>query len=130
MKSLLLASCGMNCGICRGYLMEKKNCPGCRGNNEHKSFSCVNCIIKTCSQLNKSHLKYCFECGIFPCKRIKQIDKRYRTRYNMSTIENLENIRKFGSREFIKNEKIRWACSQCGDIICVHTGSCSSCGKK
>ena len=130
MKSLLLASCGMNCGICRGYLMEKKNCPGCRENNEHKSFSCVNCIIKTCGQLNKSHLKYCFECGIFHCKRIKQTDKRYRTRYNMSTIENLKNIKKFGVREFVKNEKIRWACSHCGGTICVHLGYCSCCGKK
>ena len=79
---------------------------------------------------NIYYLKFCFECGKFPCERIKQMDKRYRTKYNMSTIENLENIRKFGLREFIKNEKIRWACSQCGGIICVHIGSCFSCGKK
>jgi len=130
MKSSLVASCGINCSVCRAYLRDKKKCPGCRGRNENKSFSCVNCKIKNCSELNKNHLKFCFECGKFPCERIKQMDKRYRTKYNMSTIENLENIKKFGLREFIKNEKIRWACSQCGGIICVHIGSCFSCGKK
>ncbi len=45
-------------------------------------------------------------------------------------IENLENIKKFGIREFVKNEKIRWACSQCGGTICVHRGYCYNCGKQ
>jgi hypothetical protein len=130
MKSSLIASCGMNCGICRGYLGEKKKCPGCRGSNGNKSFSCVNCNIKNCIMLNKNNLKFCFECNKFPCERIKQMDKRYRTKYNMSTIENLENIKKFGVREFVNNEKIRWACSKCGGTICVHRGYCSICGKK
>jgi hypothetical protein len=127
MKSSLIAACGMNCGICRGYLREKKKCPGCKGSNENKSFSCVNCKIKNCSELNINNLKFCFECDKFPCERIKQMDKRYRTKYNMSTIENLENIKKFGVREFVKNEKIRWVCSQCGGTICVHIGYCYSC---
>ena len=30
MKSELIAPCGMNCGICYGYLREKNKCPGCR----------------------------------------------------------------------------------------------------
>jgi hypothetical protein len=127
LKSSLIAACGMNCGICRGYLREKKKCPGCRGSNENKSISCVNCKIKVCNESNKNNLKFCFECDTFPCKWIKHMDKRYRTRYNMSTIENLENIKKFGVREFVKNEKIRWACPQCGGTICVHTGYCSRC---
>ena len=44
-------------------------------------------------------------------------------------IENLENIKKFGIREFLKNEKKRWACPQCGGTICVHRGYCYNCGK-
>jgi hypothetical protein len=130
MKSSLIAVCGMNCGICRAYLREKKKCPGCRGSNENKSFSCVNCKILNCNELNKNNVKFCFACDKFPCERIKHMDKRYRTKYNMSTIENLENIKKFGIREFVKNEKIRWTCSQCGGTICVHQGFCYTCGKK
>lgn len=48
----------------------------------------------------------------------------------MSVLENLENIKKLGVREFVQNEKIRWTCSECGGIICVHTGYCSNCGEK
>jgi len=107
MKSSLIAPCGMNCGICMAYLREKKKCPGCRGSNENKSFSCTNCKIKNCDELNKNNLKFCFKCKKFPCERIKHLDKRYRTKYNMSMIENLKNIKKFGLREFVKNEKIR-----------------------
>jgi hypothetical protein len=130
MKISLIAPCGMNCGICMAYLRGKKKCPGCRGSNETKSFSCANCKIKNCNELNKNNLKFCFKCKKFPCERIKHLDKRYRTKYNMSMIENLENIKKIGVREFIKNEKIRWACSKCGGTICVHRGYCYKCGKK
>ncbi|MEL4306398.1 hypothetical protein [Methanococcoides sp. LMO-2] len=45
-------------------------------------------------------------------------------------IENLEYIKKFGLKEFVANEKMRWTCPECGGTICVHGGACSSCGKK
>ena len=120
----------MNCGICMAYLREKKMCPGCRESNENKSVSCANCKIKNCIELNRSNLKFCFKCKIYPCEKIKHLDKRYRTKYNVSMIENLGNIKKLGLREFVKNEKIRWTCSQCGGTINVHRGYCQTCGKK
>jgi hypothetical protein len=46
----------------------------------------------------------------------------------MSMIENLANIRDFGIQEFVKKENQRWACCQCGAMLCVHTPECSSCG--
>jgi hypothetical protein len=45
-------------------------------------------------------------------------------------IENLENIKELGIRKFVRNEKVRWSCSECGGTICVHKGYCYSCGKK
>ena len=45
-------------------------------------------------------------------------------------LENLEAIRKHGIRKFVKTEKERWTCSDCGGIICVHRGFCFTCGKK
>lgn len=129
-KGSLIAPCGMNCGICMAYLREKNKCPGCRGPDINKSVSVVKCQIKNCNELHKNNLKFCFKCSKFPCERIKHLDKRYRTKYNMSMVENLENIKKFGIRKFVKNEKIRWACSQCEGIICVHRGYCYNCGKQ
>ena len=48
----------------------------------------------------------------------------------MSMLENLENIKKSGIREFIKNEQERWKCSKCGELLCVHRGLCLKCGEK
>ena len=130
MKSSLLAPCGINCSVCIAYLREKNKCPGCRTNTINKPITRTQCKIKNCHELNKNNLKFCFKCKKFPCERMKQMDKRYRTKYSMSTIENLENIKKFGVSEFVKNEKIRWTCSQCGGTVCVHSGCCYNCGKK
>jgi hypothetical protein len=129
-KFSLLAPCGMNCGICRAYLREKNKCPGCRGDDTNKTVTRVRCKIKNCEVLKKEKLEFCFECKDFPCPNLKHLDKRYTTKYNMSMIENLENIKNLGIEQFLKNEKVKWACSECGGTICVHNGYCYSCGKK
>jgi len=140
-KILLIAPCGMNCGICRAYLRENKKykiglkrvlvgCPGCRGTDTGKPSYCVGCKIKNCGTYRKGGAKYCFECGDFPCDRIKHLDKRYRIKYDMSMIGNLEYIRDYGIRKFLKNEETRWTCSRCGGKICVHDRFCIECGKK
>ena len=129
-KSSLIAPCGMNCGICMAYLRERNKCPGCREVNTKKSNSCVRCKIKNCARLKKNNYKYCLSCSVMPCERLKHLDKRYRAKYGMSMLENLSNIKRFGIRIFVKNEKLRWQCSKCGGTICVHKGYCYSCGKK
>ena len=46
------------------------------------------------------------------------LDRRYRTKYGMSMIENLNYIQKKGIRRFLKKEKSKWII---GDkIFCVH----------
>ena len=127
-KSSLIAPCGMNCGICLAYLREKNKCNGCRGSDVDKPVTRVKCRIKTCYELKKNHSKFCFSCEDFPCTSLKSLDKRYRTKYGMSMIENLEDIKKIGIRKFTKNEKVRWACPKCGGVICVHRGHCHICG--
>jgi hypothetical protein len=127
-KTSLLAPCGINCRVCIAYLREKNKCPGCRTNTTVKPITRMQCKIKNCDELNKNMLRFCVQCQKFPCTRIKQMDKRYRTRYHMSTIENLEGMKKMGIRKFLKNEKIRWTCPRCGGILCVHRGCCHSCG--
>jgi hypothetical protein len=61
---------------------------------------------------------------------LKHLDKRYRTRYGMSMIENLENIHKMGIRSFVASEEARWACPECGSLVCVHNRYCYGCGKQ
>ena len=128
-KAKLIAPCGMNCGVCMAYLREKNKCPGCHAPDTDKNISCVRCKIKNCEVFKGGKAKFCFECINFPCDRLKHLDKRYRTKYNMSMLENLENIKLSGINKFVKNENIRWICSKCGGTICVHRG-CIICSRK
>jgi len=126
----MIAPCGMNCALCMAHLREKNHCAGCNANDNHKAIYCVVCKIKNCEILETVKPKYCFKCKKFPCARLKQLDKRYRTKYGMSMIENLENIREFGVRNFIRQEKEKWKCMGCGAIICIHKEDCIFCGQK
>lgn len=124
---LLIAPCGMNCSTCAAYLREKSKCPGCGGSNLKKPITRVKCKIKTCKAFEDKRATFCYECINFPCDNLKQLDKRYRTKYNMSMIENLENIKKIGIENFISNEITRWICPICGGTVCVHKGYCYNC---
>lgn len=118
----------MNCGICYAYLREKNKCPGCRQLKTEIPISIANCKIRNCELIKEKKVKYCFECDDFPCKPLKHLDKRYRTKYNMSEIENLEFVLQNGIRKFIASEKVRWSCGKCGGTINVHKKTCSICG--
>ena len=125
-----IAPCGMNCRLCRAYVRERKACPGCRGSDSFKSKACIECRIKNCEKLVSADVKYCFNCDSFPCARLKNLDKRYRTNYGMSMVDNLEYIRKFGISQLIGKEKERWTCPVCYELICVHKPQCLSCQQK
>lgn len=131
MKTLLIAPCGMNCGVCFGYLRDKNRCLGCRIMCKSKPKQCRKCIIVHCEILKKNEMLFCSDrCDKFPCLRLKNLDKRYRTKYGMSMLENLKNIDTFGISKFVKSEQKRWKCTKCGELLCVHRDHCLKCGEK
>jgi hypothetical protein len=123
----LIAACGMNCAICMAYLRQKNKCMGCNGPDMNKPKHCIVCSIKNCEELANSETKLCYTCKKYPCRRLKQLDKRYREKYAMSMIENLNNIRLEGMNAFLITENTRWRCPQCGENICVHNKKCYTC---
>ncbi len=126
LKPSLIAPCGMNCGLCVAYIRDTNPCPGCDDVSSYQPKTRATCRIKYCEE---PRLEFCFECQQFPCPRIRQLDKRYRTKYGMSMIENLESIRELGLENFISREKNRWQCPACGGLICVHRESCVYCSR-
>jgi len=124
----LIASCGMNCGICIAHLRSTNKCPGCNSTGAGKPRHCNQCSIKHCTELPKSKSNYCFACTKFPCQRLRQLDKRYRANYGMSLIENLRAIEQNGIRKFLQEEHKRWKCAKCGNVLCVHRPECMFCG--
>jgi len=128
----LIAPCGMNCRLCISYQFREKDlnkkgfhrkyCPGCipRGEN------CKH-MARICSLVGEGKVRFCYECEDYPCKRLKSLDKRYRTKYNMSMIENLDVIKDKGMKAFLEKEEKKWTCPTCGGIKCCHAGFCLDC---
>ena len=127
MQPHLIAPCGMNCGLCSGHLRQKNQCPGCNVQGEARPVYCQKCIIANCEQLQKSEVKFCYTCSIYPCTRLKNLDKRHRTNDGMSMLDNLESIKTSGLETFLQTEKQRWKCTSCGAQLCVHKKTCLSC---
>ncbi len=131
MEPLLIAPCGMNCEICIGYIREKNKCPGCNAMNEENATYCRKCTLKNCPILKDRNLKFCSDaCEKYPCTRLKNLDKRYRTKYGMSMLENLVIIKNVGVEKFVESEQNRWKCPKCGELLCVHRIDCLKCGEK
>ena len=129
----LIAPCGMNCGVCSGYLAFTHNVPKKRGKITH----CSGCRARPkycaylkghCSRLGKGEVEFCYECSDFPCERLKRIDHRYRTQYATSFIRNLEEIRDRGMTAFLQHQRRQYTCKKCRkDVVSVHNGRCYTC---
>lgn len=130
LNSAMIAPCGMNCGLCIGYQRTRNRCLGCHGDDVNEPKHCVVCRIKHCAETESEvrEQRFCFQCARFPCARLRQMDKRYRTKYGVSMTENQKCIQELGLDEFVMREKDRWKCPQCGGVICVHRKDCISCG--
>ena len=127
-----IAPCGMNCGICKGYLAYTHGVPRQRGRVTYCA-GCLprakNCYIKrNCKKLTHNEIKFCSECGEMPCKNLAHLDARYRERYSMSMVENLKTMKNQGMDGFLKSQEEKYRCPNCGDVVCVHDGKCYSCG--
>lgn len=77
----------------------------------------MRCQMKFCTRRTGD---FCFECDSFPCNSLKHLDRRYRTRYTLSPIANLEFIRDNGLDAFLQHQRERWQVE--GGLICMHDG--------
>ena len=125
----LIAACGMNCAICKAFSRKRNPCPGCRLIDQKSAKNRLHCIVRDCNILKEKNWMFCSDkCDEYPCKRLKALDKRYRTKYHMSMLENLEYIQKSGIEKFLEKEDKKWRCPQCGRIVTCHGGMCLTCG--
>jgi len=133
MEEILIAPCGMNCAICSGYLALKYGvkskgirmpyCAGCRPRDKQCAF-----LKKKCHLLLESKVQYCYECDDFPCITLQHLEKRYKTFFRMSMVDNLRYIKNNGMEKFLEKEEQKWKCPECGAVICCHNGICFNCG--
>ena len=122
------APCGMNCLVCYKHCHHKRPCAGCLQSDAGKPAHCRACAIKACAR--ERGLSFCYECPAHPCKRIKDLDKSYRTRYGVSLLENSAFVKAHGLAAFMERQRARFTCPMCGGIISLHDAECSECGAK
>jgi hypothetical protein len=127
-ENSMFSPCGMNCTVCYVHLKKKKPCGGCLGEGTHKPERCKACKIKICAQ-GKGWV-YCFDCSDFPCKLIKNLERSYQKRYDVSLVENSRSVKEKGFTKFFENERMRWTCTECGGVISLHDKVCSECEKE
>ncbi|MCX6086485.1 MAG: DUF3795 domain-containing protein [Caldiserica bacterium] len=123
----MMAPCGMDCGICLARLRDRNRCTGCLSQEGPQQKHCTVCGIKLCAERTEG-ATFCFDCTKYPCRRLRQLDLRYRTKYGMSMIENLDHMCELGLDRFMAIENTRWVCPSCGSPICVHDRRCYTCG--
>jgi len=114
---IVIAPCGINCNACRAHLRDRNRCSGCLSKGNIIPH-CKNCGIRNCEYLKKSKSGLCYDCEKFPCQMIRQIDKRYTTRYSLSLIKNLYEVKKYGKKEFLKNQEKLLIKPE--GILCIH----------
>ena len=127
--NMTIAPCGVICDICLGFQRDKNKCVGCNGVG-NKPNHCNVCSIKFCPEKSGNETLLCGECAKFPCRRIKDLDKRYTSKYGESPILNLTKVKEVGMSQFVENETEKWKCKKCGQLLCVHRKTCLICGNK
>lgn len=127
MNNNSIAPCGVICNLCLGFQRSKNKCVGCNSIG-NKPYHCTVCSIKSCLEKNGNEKLLCNSCNKFPCRRIKNLDKRYTVKYGESPVENLKTINEKGIIEFIKIANEKWKCAECGHLLCVHKNTCLVCG--
>ena len=125
----LVAPCGIHCGTCYAYLRDKNKCPGCRYLADPMPHFRHRCKIATCQSLAGTKSGFCYDCDNIPCRRLKDLDKRYRTRYNTGLLQNLAFIKEKGMPVFLRLELMKRTCPVCGSIISIHKEYCTTCLK-
>ena len=122
---LMMAPCGITCAACYAHVRRKNPCPGCRSHEAGRPGYCDRCKIKNC--VDSRRIDLCFQCPDFPCASVKHIDKRYRTSYQISLIENGLRARDAGVEQHLREEQTRWTCPECGGVVSLHKKTCSEC---
>jgi hypothetical protein len=127
MNAISIAPCGLNCELCNAFQRLKNTCTGCNGRGFKPSY-CQSCRIRNCPEKQGVATALCGDCAKYPCKRIKDLDKRYRVKYGESPVANFADLKALGMSSFMVREETRWLCPACGRLLSVHKGVCPHCG--
>jgi len=149
-KEKLVASCGLYCGACAMYLATKEDnyegrrasiqkqfggfdiklskedllCDGCLSGGRLASF-CRKCGMRDCAT-DKAKTRRCSECAEFSCSRITGFNKDGMLHHS-EVLENLNQLRVMGIKDWAKHEEERWRCPVCKTAFAWYDSECVKC---
>ncbi len=122
----LLAPCGILCTLCHHHCESDDPCPGCR-EGLGKSKHCQECALRRCAA-ERGHA-FCAECEAFPCQPLWAFASTYPQRYGHAFLPNAYEMKRRGKEAMLAKLRRAWTCPDCGGVICIHSDTCSSCGR-
>lgn len=123
---MLIAPCGISCRTCYVFQRAKAPCPGCYGDDAQKPKHCRQCAIAACAATRNGSTGTCADCEK-PCRRLKEMDRRYRRQYGEALLDTLAYLKAHGMQALQAREATRWTCPACGETLCVHASECPAC---
>lgn len=132
--------CGLYCGACAvlkanedGTLQEKckewdiapedAHCHGCK--SDTPAVYCRTCDIKKCAE--EKNVNFCFQCTEYLCPRLTAFKNDEHPHHSV-IFKNLETIKNKGVESWLKEQKSRWSCSECGTSYTWYDNVCPQCG--
>lgn len=147
----LVGICGLFCGDCPYYLavrlgdkeqlaalsrktglpIEDIQCDGCL--SERVFRDCLECKhgFRACAE--EHGVSWCFQCGEFPCKRLRSFSKEHVVNgicHHQRVIEDLAYLKAKGTEAWVASQEHRGDCPDCGRPGYWFTTECPACGAR
>ena len=135
MKTLIppeLAPCGIWCGACPSF---KKTCLGCASEDpKQKRTSKWGCRIRVCAYDNEK-IDFCMDCDKYPCKiHLSKLGNSHpgdsKFNYRREIPENFRKMKELGFENYIRYQRKRYACEDCGGLIHFYHYTCTKCHRE
>jgi hypothetical protein len=105
------------------------HCSGCK--TDDVFINCGKCPIRPCAK--DKGVEFCVECGEFPCQiygfLMSAADNIPCLKHLRAIVMNQEFIREKGVEPWLKSQKAKWECPDCGAPFAWYTKQCARCGR-
>lgn len=142
-ENTLAAVCGLYCGACTLFIAtnedparlkglserfqvseEVMKCFGCRSGK--RGPYCQTCKMFSCAA--ERGIEFCSECEDYPCSDLKQFQSERPHRIELW--DDLKRIKDTGYKNWLKEIKGNYTCSQCQSINSAYDIECRKCGEE
>jgi uncharacterized protein DUF3795 len=139
----LAAVCGLYCEACTLYIAttedpqrlklladrfgiseEDIKCYGCR--SAKRGPYCAVCKMYTCAA--EKGIEFCSGCDDYPCGILQKFQSE--APHRIELWDSLDNIRDGGYKNWLREMKVRYSCSECGAINSAYDMKCRNCGNE